>query len=171
VLGKALGAGFPISAVCGRGDVMEVVASGKVAHIGTFNGNPICACAALAAVTELEENEATVYPALERTARELAQILSEEFNAQGIPLQTNVDVGVAHAFVSESPVSTYDDALGADGPAYRRLAGALLDEGVQVTQRGLLYVSTVHGTAELESTRGAAVRAAAELMAGAPRRG
>jgi glutamate-1-semialdehyde 2,1-aminomutase len=163
VLGKALGGGFPISAVGGRADVMEVVASGRVAHIGTFNANPICACAALAAIPELERNADQIYPALETRARELARIFHEESVAAGFPIQVTHDVGVAHAFVSETPVKTYEDALRADALAYRRFAAALLDHGVHVTQRGLLYVSTAHGSRELEETRKAVARAAATL--------
>jgi glutamate-1-semialdehyde 2,1-aminomutase len=163
VLGKALGGGLPISAVGGRADVMKVVASGRVAHIGTFNANPICACAALAAITELERNADAIYPALEDRAQELARIFHQESVAAGIPIQVNHDVGVAHAFVSEKPVKTYGDALRADTLAYRRFAGALLDHGIQVTQRGLLYVSTAHGSPELEETRKAVARAATTL--------
>jgi glutamate-1-semialdehyde 2,1-aminomutase len=163
VLGKALGGGFPISAVGGRTDVMDAVASRRVAHIGTFNANPICACAALAAITELEQNADQIYPALEKRARELATIFHEESVAAGFPIQVTHDVGVAHAFVSEKPVKTYEDALRADALAYRRFAAALLDHGVQVTQRGLLYVSTAHGSPELEETRRAVAQAAATL--------
>ena len=36
VLGKALGSGFPISAVCGSAETMDVVASRRMAHVGTF---------------------------------------------------------------------------------------------------------------------------------------
>jgi glutamate-1-semialdehyde 2,1-aminomutase len=161
VLGKALGGGFPISAVCGRRDVMDVVASGQVAHIGTFNANPVCASAALAAVTELERSAQVVYPALADRARELAEMFHEETAQAGVPIQVTFDVGVAHGFVGEEPVRTYADALKADAAAYRRFAAALLDQGVQVTPRGLLYVSTAHGPAELDETREAVRRAAA----------
>jgi hypothetical protein len=36
---------------------MEVVADGRVAHVGTVNANPVCAAAALAAITWLECNQ------------------------------------------------------------------------------------------------------------------
>ena len=65
VLGKALGAGFPISSVCGNASVMEVVASRTVSHVGTFNANPLSTAAALAAVTELERRSDELYPMLE----------------------------------------------------------------------------------------------------------
>ncbi len=44
-------------------------------------------------------------------------------------------------------------------------AGALLDEGVHVISRGLLYVSTVHEDTDLDRTREAVGKAAAATAA------
>ena len=169
VLGKALGAGFPISAVCGTREVMETVASGRVGHVGTFNANPVCCAAALAAVRYLERERQELYPRLAATTDQLAAILSEESAGSGVPIQVNATVGAAHAFVAPGPVRDYADTLSADREAYRRLAAALLDHEVHVIPRGLLYVSTEHGPAELEATRAAvrgALRAAHAAMSG-----
>jgi 4-aminobutyrate aminotransferase/(S)-3-amino-2-methylpropionate transaminase len=51
---KSLGAGFPISAVVGRAEVMDSVDPGGLG--GTFAGNPI-ACAAALEVLDIVENE------------------------------------------------------------------------------------------------------------------
>ncbi len=164
VLGKALGAGFPISAVCGSAEVMAEVVSGRVAHVGTFNLNPICASAALAAVSELERHHAEIYPRLEETGAAFAAILREEATANDLPLTVNQMGAAAYAFWARDPVETYSDTLNADGRAYRFFAAALLAEGVHVIPRGLLYVSTTHGTVELERTR-EAVRGACATLA------
>jgi glutamate-1-semialdehyde 2,1-aminomutase len=164
VLGKALGAGFPISAVCGSREVMETVVSGRVAHVGTFNANPVCAAAALAAVTQLERRRGDVYPELAANTEMLAQILDEESVDSGIPIHVNFSVGVAHGFVSPEPVLDYADTLQADREAYRQFAEQLLERGVHVIPRGLLYVSTEHGRAEFDATR-EAVRAAVQQVA------
>lgn len=153
ILGKALGGGFPISAVGGRADVMAEVASGHVAHVGTFNANPVCASAALAAVTELERTAATTYPRLARLGDGLAQLIREEAAEAGAPLVVNSVGGVGYAFVGDGPMETYPDTLGNDASAYRRFTGALLSEGVQFMPKGLLYVSTVHGDEEIAITR------------------
>jgi len=161
VLGKALGAGFPISAVCGRADVMAEVASGRVRHVGTFNANPVCASAALAAVTELERDSGDIYPRLEQAGARLAEIFRGEARAAGLSLVVNQLGGMAHAFFSVGPVDSHEDTLAADAVAYRHFAEALLDEGVHVISRGLLYVSTVHTEADLDRTREAVAKAAA----------
>lgn len=160
VLGKALGAGFVISAVCGREDIMDVVASGTMAHVGTFNANPVCAAAALATITELERARDDVYPRLATYAEALATIFEQEARSESIPLQVNREVGVLCAFVSEQPVDTYSSACDADAAAFRRFCAALLGRGIHVIPRGLLYISTEHTEADLEETR-AAIAAAA----------
>ena len=101
-----------------------------------------------------------MYPQLEETAQALATLMREEAQEAGLALQVAADVGVGHAFVAPEPVTTYERSLTADGMAYRRFAEALLERGVHVIPRGLLYVSTEHGPRDLEETR-EAVRGAA----------
>ncbi len=53
---KALGAGFPVAALAGRRDIMELFGSGGVNHSGTYNANLVSLSAALAAIRELSAN-------------------------------------------------------------------------------------------------------------------
>jgi len=55
-LGKALGAGLPLSACLGRGDVMDAwpPSEGEAIHTSTFLGHPLACAAALAALDGLE---------------------------------------------------------------------------------------------------------------------
>ena len=170
VLGKALGAGFPISAVCGRADVLAEVASGRVAHVGTFNANPVCASAALAAVTELERRADEIYPQLEHAAERLAGTLRAAAADAGIALVVNQEGAAAHAFACSGPVTTFEDTLRADHAAYRHLAALLLEEGVHVIPRGLLYVSAAHGDADMTAAEDAITRAMARARAEAAAR-
>ncbi|HUA03788.1 MAG TPA: aminotransferase class III-fold pyridoxal phosphate-dependent enzyme [Solirubrobacteraceae bacterium] len=164
VLGKALGAGLPISAVCGSATVMDVIRSGRMAHVGTFNANPVCASAAHAAITTLERDRDEIYDQLDAAAGELSDAFSTAGAEAGVPLRVNHFGGAAYGFISDRPVEGVDDVKWADAAAYRRLAGLLLDEGVHVIPRGLLYVSTAHSEADLAETRNA-VRRAAERLA------
>jgi glutamate-1-semialdehyde 2,1-aminomutase len=161
VFGKALGSGFPISVVAGTADVMDEVVSGRVSHAGTLNTNPVCTTAAAAAVGELERRAPEIYPHLEAMGTGLAALLREECADAGLPLAVNQLGGMGYAFCSDRAVDDYTDTLAADAETYRLFAKALLDEGVHVISRGLLYVSTAHSEADLEKTREAARRAAA----------
>jgi glutamate-1-semialdehyde 2,1-aminomutase len=163
VLGKALGAGLPISAVCGSAAVMDVIRSGYMAHVGTFNANPVCASAAYAAITTLERDRAEIYEQLDAAAAELSDAFATAGAEAGVPLRVNHFGGTAHGFISDRPIDGVDDLEWADAAAYRRLAALLLDEGVHVIPRGLLYVSSAHSEADLAETRNAVRRAAKRL--------
>jgi len=51
-LAKSIGGGFPIGAFGGRQDLMDLITEGKVAHYGTYNGNPLVMAASHATLTE-----------------------------------------------------------------------------------------------------------------------
>jgi glutamate-1-semialdehyde 2,1-aminomutase len=127
----------------------------------------VCASAALAAVTALERHADELYPRLEQTAQRLAATLRSAAAAADVPLVVNQYGAAAHAFVSPGPVDTYQDTMQADRAAYRRLAALLLQQGVHVIPRGLLYVSTAHSDADMTETEGAIARAMAQVRAAA----
>ena len=54
-LGKALSGGFPVSAIGGRREIMDLIADRSVFHAGTFNANPLCLAAIPAVVSVLSE--------------------------------------------------------------------------------------------------------------------
>ncbi len=56
-LAKSIGGGLPLAAFGGRQDVMQVVVDGRMAHFGTYNGNPLVMAAARA-VDEVCTHEA-----------------------------------------------------------------------------------------------------------------
>jgi glutamate-1-semialdehyde 2,1-aminomutase len=159
VLGKALGAGFPISAVCGRADVLEEVATGRVAHVGTFNAGPVCAAAALAAINDLEAGRTEIYPNLDRHARMIASRLRAAANAAGIPMFVNQVGGVVSVFVSDTPPSSYEATLKSDRAGTASFIAALLGEGVHAISLGRFYLSTAHDDEDIARTGDAIERA------------
>ncbi len=56
-LAKSIGGGLPLAAFGGNREVMDVVVDGRMAHFGTYNGNPLVMAAA-AAVDEICTREA-----------------------------------------------------------------------------------------------------------------
>lgn len=171
VLGKALGAGFPISAVGGARHFFDAVADGRVAHMGNFNANPISSSAALAAVTFLEAGAPQVYQRLESLTAAVAEILTSAGTQAGLPLEVNFSPGVAFAHVTAGgPVMCHEDRLRSDVDAYACFARCMLDEGVHLAPRGLVYVSTRHGSGDLDRLGEAASRAAARTVESLARR-
>jgi len=58
-LAKSIGGGLPLGAFGGTHECMDQISSGKVLHLGTYNGNPLCMAAAKAVLTEVCTPEVT----------------------------------------------------------------------------------------------------------------
>ena len=155
VLGKIAGGGLPLAAFGGRADVMDELApAGPVYQAGTLSGNPLATAAALVALRRLRDPE--VYSRLEETGAALEAGLS----LPGVTVQRVG--GMLTAFMHEGPVWNFASAQGADTERYGKLFRHLLKRGVYVapSQFEAMFVSTVHGPAEVERT----VEAARELL-------
>jgi len=58
-LGKSIGGGLPLAAFGGSSECMDAVVTGRVLHVGTYNGNPLCMAAARAVLGEICTREET----------------------------------------------------------------------------------------------------------------
>jgi glutamate-1-semialdehyde 2,1-aminomutase len=58
-LAKSIGGGLPIGAFGGKQEYMDLITSGKVVHLGTYNGNPLCMAAAKAVLSQVCTPEVT----------------------------------------------------------------------------------------------------------------
>jgi glutamate-1-semialdehyde 2,1-aminomutase len=155
VLGKIAGGGLPLAAFGGRADVMDELApAGPVYQAGTLSGNPLAAAAALVALRRLRDPE--VYSRLEETGAALEAGLA----LPGVTVQRVG--GMLTAFMHQGPVWNFASAQGADTERYGKLFRHLLERGVYVAPSPFeaMFVSTVHGPAEVERT----VEAARELL-------
>ena len=52
-VGKSIGGGLPLAAFGGSADCMDAIATGRVLHVGTYNGNPLCMAAGRAVLDEI----------------------------------------------------------------------------------------------------------------------
>ncbi|MDA8290127.1 MAG: aminotransferase class III-fold pyridoxal phosphate-dependent enzyme [Actinomycetota bacterium] len=152
VLGKAFGSGMPISAVCGRSEILSVVAEGRVAHVGTFNGGPVCAAAALATIRELEAGGPELYARLDAAGEQIAGALSKSAGDRGVPVAVNRVGGVLSMFVADTPPATYEATLDTRREDVSAIVTALLQCGVHIVPDGRWYVSTAHSGADLAQT-------------------
>ncbi len=107
-LGKATFGGTPGAAFGGRAEVMAWVARGA-AQQGTFNGNPLVAAAALAALTRVFTPAA--YEHLERLGRRIADGCRRAIEASGLEAHV-VDLGAKGCVTfRRERVRTYRDFL------------------------------------------------------------
>ncbi len=62
-LAKSIGGGLPLGAFGGTQECMDQITSGRVLHLGTYNGNPLCMAAGRAVLAEVctpETTDATI---------------------------------------------------------------------------------------------------------------
>jgi glutamate-1-semialdehyde 2,1-aminomutase len=105
-LAKSIGGGLPVAAFGGKAKYMEAVVDGRMAHFGTYNGNPLV-MAAVEAVDEIctPEVMAKAEAVNNETLRKLDQIINE----YQLPAHT-VGFGVKGAMIwSANPVRNYRD--------------------------------------------------------------
>jgi glutamate-1-semialdehyde 2,1-aminomutase len=157
---KAIGGGTPLSALAGRADVMELVASGQVIHAGSLNGNPVCLSAAKAVLEVLTRNGGAVYADLWRRGERLREGLETILRARGFSVVTSGGGPVFQLSFMDKPARNYRETLAADKVLYSNFALALLDEGVLLLPDGRWYLSTAHSDEDIEATLAAAGRAA-----------
>lgn len=163
VLGKALGAGLPIGAVCGNRSAMEPVAGGAVVHRGTFNGHPLSMAAGIACLGVLREDAASMYPRMEGFAALLADHINAEARRLGIAACAQQVGPALQLFAGVHGLAGIAEVGRVDRHAVLGLTEALLRQGVQAIPRGLMYLSAAHGEAEIEATLGALTGALAHF--------
>ena len=149
IFAKAMASGYPISAVVGRKEWMELIAVGKVIHAGTMNsGNPSVA-AAMATLDLLEA------PGAHRMLFSLGNRLAIGLRDIGRRLRTNLLVQgpgpMVHTGFTDLPeVKDFRDVLAYDKAKLSKFIAGLHDEGVRVIGRGLWYLSLAHTEADVD---------------------
>lgn len=170
VLAKILAGGLPGGAVAGAKDILDQLdptaakAAGreKIGHQGTFNANPLCAAAGVAALSLVESGDACARA--EATAEQLRTGLRRILVEEGVPWGV---FGEASTFIifpnpARLPIDPanfdasrlgFKGLKGARDPQLNnRLRVALLAHGVDIAGGPGGFVSTAHGAREVAQT-------------------
>lgn len=159
---KGVAAGFPVSAVAGRRDLMERFGDLSILHAGTYNSNAPCMAAVVAALSELSTGNGALYRHIERLGQRLMEGIREAgrkhgkpVSVRGFPAAFNVSFGVPES------ISEYREYARRDTEAMRRFFTLLQDRGVRSTPDQLYFVSAAHTEADIDQT----IQAAEESLA------
>ena len=153
-LGKIIGGGLPCGAFGGRADVMNCLAPlGPVYQAGTLSGNPLAMAAGIATLQHLIAHEGEVYSGLEKTTEAIAEGVAGVAREAGVTLTTNRVGSMFTWFFTEESVTDFAGAATSDTAAFGRFHRAMLEAGVWLppSQFEAAFVSTAHGTAEVEA--------------------
>ena len=148
---KAIAGGYPLSAICGRREVMGC----GVHASGTFNANPISVAASLATIGELRKPG--VYERFDALGTRLCDGLREMGARLRVPLYAD-HVGstcvLELGFGSDEPLSDLRDCLRRNRfDLYDRVYLYAREHGVRLTaRRGRIYLSTAHTEGDIDAT-------------------
>lgn len=162
IFAKAIANGFPVAAIVGRADLMDMFSTGGVLHGGTFNSQPVAMAAMVATqqglTPEHYERTSAYGVRLRDGVRDILAQAGIKAQVTGFELMFHV------AFGLDAPARNYRDLTKADKAGYSRFSQALLQHGVRVLERGAWFVSSEHNDAVVDQTL-EAVRAAAKEVA------
>ncbi len=152
VFAKAVAAGFPISVVAGRADIMEAVTDGVV-HGGTYNGLTSTIAACQATVDMLGADNGRVYARMERQGGYLIEGLNKLGRRHGLPLLTQgIGSIFCTVFTELDRLRDYRDYKSSDETLRVRFVEELQHRGVRTTVRGTWFMSTVLSDEDIELT-------------------
>jgi glutamate-1-semialdehyde 2,1-aminomutase len=164
IYAKAIAAGFPLSAVAGRREIMDMIASGRVKHSGSDNGNPISLAAADAALAEL--SRPGVFAHLNAQGAHLADGARTLLARHGIPALVHQAGPVLQIlFTDQDSVTDYRAFAACNSAMSSALTRELCLRGVLLVPDGRWYLSTVHTAGDIDEALAALDGSLAALSA------
>jgi glutamate-1-semialdehyde 2,1-aminomutase len=173
VYGKAIANGYPISALGGRKDLMDLFVSSdagkRVLLAGTYNAHPVPTAAAIATITRLAENGGAVYKHVERLGERMELGLRSIGQRVGIPFSVaRQGSALCVYFAKDKPVDWHDLASHHDFALDERMRRQAIDQGVYMFPLATkqVSISAAHTEADIEvtlSTLEGSLRAAVEV--------
>ncbi|MEV4285857.1 aspartate aminotransferase family protein [Nonomuraea bangladeshensis] len=162
-MGKAIANGYPVGALGGRADLMELFSSrpgGPAFFAGTYNGQPAVVAAALATLRKLREEP--VHEHVFRLGERIRTGLAEVFASLDIPALVTGYGSVFVGYFMTGPARTYDDLLRNDANMFIGYRRRLLEHGVFELPLNLKrsHVSYAHTDADADHLLEAAASAA-----------
>jgi glutamate-1-semialdehyde 2,1-aminomutase len=163
-LAKIVAGGLPGGAVCGRRDLMSMIAhrgdpawdrTERVAHAGTFNANPVSAAAAIATLEICADG--ALQARASKAGEELRRGIADAMKKTGVPGTLYGEASIFHiSFEGRPGLAGFDRPR--RGELYHRLRCALINEGVDCSPyHG--WISATHGDEDIERTIAAYERA------------
>jgi glutamate-1-semialdehyde 2,1-aminomutase len=159
---KALGGGLPVSAFCGRREIMDHITRTDVVAGGTYNGHPMAMAAVIATIEELERDGGAAFRRIRETGDTLRTGLEALSQRHKTPLLLQ---GFAGAWTYNfTDLMRIDSQRGARA-IYSQRNGTFnrLLKKQRVLSTGRFCTSAAHTPADIELALAAADRAFAQM--------
>ena len=148
-LGKGLGGGYPVGAIAGRSEILDLCAESRIGKPGyvwyaaSLGGNPITSVASLATLAEMRKPDA--YDRFFASGERLREGLRKVTRDLGIAAQILGDGPLCSIAFTDREVVDYRSGMNADGAMKRSFLLGLLRAGVFLNPMSTkLYISLAH---------------------------
>ncbi len=152
-IAKAMGNGYPVSAIVGKRDYMELIGPGKVSHGGTYSSNPISLAAVYATISEIQRRNVLEY--INKIGKKLMKGLDEVLTDLRVPHLINGVPGMFQiAFTNKDELMEWRDLEFCELKMYPLLQADLMKKGV-MTDADIeepLFLSFSHTKKEIDKT-------------------
>ena len=153
-LGKILGAGLPVGAVCAKSEIMNLLEpEGKILQAGILSGNPITIVTGYTLVKFLNDNN-NIYRNLDEKTKQFIAAIKEILTKKNIPFCINQIGSMFTIFFTEKNVHSYSEAKSANNKTYISFYKHLLKNGILFPPSPLetCYLSLAHSERDLRKT-------------------
>ncbi|MBW1699592.1 MAG: aspartate aminotransferase family protein [Deltaproteobacteria bacterium] len=138
VFAKAIANGYPLAAVVGRKDLMELSRpGGSVLYGGTYNGQQSAVAAAAACLEKLKDGR------VQQRLEEMTQKLSEEFQKRAKIRNIHAQLihcgGQFQVFFTDHEIKDYRMAFSVDQRLYHEFFHAVIDNGIWFNKHYLFH--------------------------------
>ena len=154
-MGKAIGNGFPISVLAGRGDVMDHLGpKGDVLFAGTFAGHTFNTAAALACTEVVLEG--SIHDHLRTLGTRLTSGIQAAIDETGARVQVREMAGVWTIYFTDQPIRRFRDfarfAMDKNHPLQRAYRDTLLEHGIYVHPHYMIrgFLTGAHTTDDVD---------------------
>ncbi|MCC7410550.1 MAG: aspartate aminotransferase family protein [Gammaproteobacteria bacterium] len=152
-LGKIIGGGTAVGALCGRADIMELFARPGSAGVfagGTFSGNPLTMVAGAATLRALSARRAEIYPRLERLGAQLAEAVQAHCERHDMAVTLMHVASIQCLHFRKGPIGSFRDTHPANRAAEAAFYALVLDRDVLVPGVHVYFLSTAHSERAIE---------------------
>ncbi|MCP5085817.1 MAG: aspartate aminotransferase family protein [Rhodobacteraceae bacterium] len=152
-MGKMIGGGFPVGALAGRADIMDVFVNGpkglRLPHSGTFSANPVTMTAGLVAMERFDQAAVTKLNALGDYAREN---LTQTIRLADVPASVTGTGSLLRVHLKPEAPKNYRQGHPTPNQlkALSTLINTLYDEGIMMIHTGAAALSTGMGEDEID---------------------
>jgi glutamate-1-semialdehyde 2,1-aminomutase len=162
IFAKAMASGYPISAIVGKKEWMNLIVESKVIHAGTMNSSCSTVAAALGTIEVLEKEG--IYENIYHLGKKLMKGLEEIGKKYNTNLLVQGLGPMLHTgFTDLKKVSDFRDVQSYDKVKLGKFVAGMHNEGIRIIGRGLWYISAIHTEDDIELALSKADKVISEL--------